>query len=92
VDRAVGAATVPENTSGVGPLASAVFYVVLADLDAPTGFRQAAAFAVVVATRMASLHWGLQNPLPSDLIRKLNPRRHPGDDDTPPETARDTPQ
>jgi uncharacterized membrane protein YeiH len=73
-------------------LAGAVSYAVLANLDAPTGFRQAVAFAVVVAMRMASLHWGLQNPLPDDLIRKLTPRRHPGDDDAPPDATRGTPQ
>jgi uncharacterized membrane protein YeiH len=59
-------------------LAGAVFYAVLADLDAPTGFRQAFAFAVVVAMRLASLRWGLQTPLPDDLIRKLTPRHHQG--------------
>jgi uncharacterized membrane protein YeiH len=68
-------------------LAGAVVYTVLADLDAPTGFRQAAAFAVVVAMRLASLRWGLQTPLPDDLVRKLTPRRPRGDDDAPRETA-----
>ncbi len=72
-------------------LAGAVFYTVLADFDAPTGFRQAAAFTVVVAMRLASLHWGLQTPLPDDLVRKLTPRRHQGDDDAPQDTARGTP-
>ena len=64
-------------------LAGAGLYALLADLDAPTGFRQAAAFAIVVAMRLASLRWGLQTPLPDDLIRKLIPRRDHGDDDTP---------
>ena len=72
-------------------LAGAVFYTVLADFDAPTGFRQAAAFTVVVAMRLASLRWGLQTPLPDDLVRKLTPRRHQGDDDAPQDTARGTP-
>ena len=61
--------------------AGAIFYAVLADLDAPTGFRQAFAFALVVAMRLASLQWGLQTPLPDDLVRKLTPRRHQGDHD-----------
>jgi uncharacterized membrane protein YeiH len=72
-------------------LAGAVVYTVLADLDTPTGYRQAAAFAVVVATRLASLRWGLQTPLPDDLIHKFMPRRHQGNDDTPQDTAGDTP-
>ena len=49
------------HTIGRGPwnvtaaLAGAVFYAVLAGLDAPTGFRQVAAFAMVVAMRLAFL-------------------------------------
>ena len=55
-------------------LAGAAFYTVIADLDAPTGFRQAATLAVVVTMRLASLRWGLQTPLPDDLVRKFTPR------------------
>jgi uncharacterized membrane protein YeiH len=73
-------------------LAGAVVYVILADLDTPTGYRQAAALAVVVATRLASLRWGLQTPLPDDLVHRLTPRRQEGGDDVPPDTAGDTPQ
>jgi uncharacterized membrane protein YeiH len=61
-------------------LAGAACYTVLADLGTPTGFRQAATFVVVVAMRLASLHWGLQTPLPDDLVRKLTPRHRQGDD------------
>jgi uncharacterized membrane protein YeiH len=71
-------------------LAGAVFYVVLADLDAPTGFRQAAALAVVVTMRLASLRWGLHTPLPDDLVHKLTPKPHQGDD-VPQDTAANTP-
>jgi len=74
-------------------LAGAVFYAILVELDAPTGFRQAAAFAVVVAVRLASLRWGLQTPLPDDLVRKLTSRRHQGDAaDAPEDTAGETSQ
>jgi uncharacterized membrane protein YeiH len=73
-------------------LAGAVFYVVLADLDAPTGFRQAAALAVVVATRLASLRWGLQTPLRDDLARKFTRRGRPGDAGASGGTAGDTPE
>ena len=73
-------------------LAGAVVYAVLAELDAPTGFRQATAFAVVVAMRLASLRWGLQTPLPDDLVRKLTPRRRQGDADAPEDTAGETSQ
>jgi hypothetical protein len=66
-------------------------YALLADLDAPIGLRQAAAFAVVVAMRLASLRWGLQTPLPDDLVRKIIPRRHHGDHDIPRGTEGDTP-
>jgi uncharacterized membrane protein YeiH len=69
-------------------LAGAVFYAVLADLDAPTGFRQALAFAVVVTMRLASLRFGLHTPLPDDLVHKLTPKRHQGDD-APQDTAGD---
>jgi len=73
-------------------LAGAVCYAVLAELDAPSGFRQAFAFAMVVAMRLASLHWGLQTPLPDDLVRKLTPgRQQGGGDDAPQDTAGDTP-
>jgi uncharacterized membrane protein YeiH len=68
-------------------LAGAAFYTVVADLDAPTGFRQAATLAVVVAMRLASLRWGLQTPLPDELVRKFTPRRHRGDMDAPQDTA-----
>jgi uncharacterized membrane protein YeiH len=68
-------------------LAGALFYAVLAGLDAPTGFRQVAAFAMVVAMRLASLHWGLQTPLPDDLVRKFTPRRRQDDDEAPQDTA-----
>jgi hypothetical protein len=70
------------------PWRTAVFYAVLADLDAPTGFRQAFAFAVVVTMRLASLRWRLHTPLPGDLVHKLMPRRHQGDD-APQDTAGD---
>jgi uncharacterized membrane protein YeiH len=73
-------------------LAGAVFYAVLADFDAPTGFRQAAAFAVVVAMRLASLRWGLQTPPPVDLARRFTLRRHQGDADAPGDTAGETPE
>jgi uncharacterized membrane protein YeiH len=68
-------------------LAGAVFYAVLAGLDAPTGFRQVAAFAMVVAMRLASLRWGLQTPLPDDLVRRFTPRRRQDDDEIPQDTA-----
>lgn len=64
-------------------LAGAGLYALLADLDALVGLRQAAAFAVVVAMRLASLRWGLQTPLPDDLVRKIIPRRHHSGDDIP---------
>jgi uncharacterized membrane protein YeiH len=67
-------------------LSGAAFYAVLADLNAPTGFRQAAALAVVVTMRLASLRWGLHTPLPDDLVHKLTPKRHHGDD-VPQDTA-----
>jgi uncharacterized membrane protein YeiH len=70
-------------------LAGAVFYAVLADLDAPTGFRQAFAFAVVVTMRLASLHWGLHTPLPGDLVHKLTPKLSHQGDDAPQGTAED---
>jgi Glycine transporter len=73
-------------------LAGAVFYAVLANLDAPTGFRQAGAFAVVVAMRLASLRWGLQTPLPDDLVRKFTPRRYRGDADAAEDNAAGAPQ
>jgi hypothetical protein len=69
---------------------AAAFYVVLADLDAPTGFRQAFAFAAVVTMRLASLRWGLHTPLPDDLVHKLTPKRHQGHD-APQGTTGDTP-
>jgi len=59
---------------------------VLADLEAPTGFRQTFAFAVVVTMRLASLRWGLHTPLPDDLVHKLTPERHQGED-APQDTA-----
>jgi uncharacterized membrane protein YeiH len=68
-------------------LAGAAFYTVVADLDAPIGFRQAATLAVVVAMRLASLRWGLQTPLPDDLVRKFTPRRRQGDADAPQDIA-----
>jgi uncharacterized membrane protein YeiH len=68
-------------------LAGAAFYTVVADLDAPIGFRQAATLAVVVVMRLASLRWGLQTPLPDDLVRKFTPRRRQGDADAPQDIA-----
>jgi uncharacterized membrane protein YeiH len=79
----------PWNASAA--LAGAVCYAALADLDAPTGFRQAFAFAVIVATRLASLRWGLHTPVPDDLLHKLTPKRHHGDD-APQDTTEDTPR
>jgi uncharacterized membrane protein YeiH len=79
----------PWNASAA--LAGAVFYAVLADLDAATGFRQAFAFAVVVATRLASLRWGLHTPVPAELLHKLTPKRHHGDE-APQNTTGDTPR
>jgi uncharacterized membrane protein YeiH len=73
-------------------LAGAVFYVVLADLDAPTGFRQAVALAVVVATRLASLRWGLQSPARDDLARTFTRASRHGDADASPDTPGNTPE
>jgi hypothetical protein len=67
-------------------------YAAAAALGAPTGVSQTAAFIVVVAMRLASLRWGLQTPLPTDLGQKLTPKRHQGDQQTPQDSGEDKPQ
>ena len=59
-------------------LAGASVYAVTAALGAPAGVSQAAAFAVVVAMRLAALRWGLQTPLPDDVSQRLAARARPG--------------
>jgi uncharacterized membrane protein YeiH len=67
-------------------------YAATAALGTPTGVSQAAAFIVVVAMRLASLRWGLQTPLPTDLGQKLTPRRRQGDQQAPPDSTEGKPQ
>jgi uncharacterized membrane protein YeiH len=71
-------------------LAGASVYAVTAALSAPTRVSQAAAFIVVVVMRLASLHWGLQNPPPTDLGQKFTPSRRRGSED-PRKTTDDKP-
>jgi uncharacterized membrane protein YeiH len=73
-------------------LVGASVYAAAAALGAPTGVSQAAAFLVVVAMRLASLRWGLQNPLPADLGQKFTLRPRKGDEGTPQNTVKDEPQ
>lgn len=73
-------------------LLGASVYVAAAALGAPTGVSQAAAFIVVVAMRLASLRWGLQTPLPTDLGQKFTPRRQQADEQAPQNTAEDKPE
>jgi uncharacterized membrane protein YeiH len=72
-------------------LAGASVYAAAAALGAATGVSQVVAFVVVVGMRLASLRWGLQNPLPADLGQKLAPRRPDGDDKRAPNPADDEP-
>ncbi len=67
-------------------------YAAAAARGAPTGVSQAATFIVVVAMRLASLRWGLQTPLPTDLGQKLTPRRHQGDQQASQDSTEDKPQ
>ena len=50
------------------------------------------AFIVVVGTRMASLHWSLQTPVPADADQKLTSRNHQNDKDIPQTSGEDKPQ
>lgn len=58
-------------------LAGASVYAASAALGAATGVSQAIAFAVVVGMRLASLRWGLHNPVPGDKgVKSTPPGRH----------------
>jgi uncharacterized membrane protein YeiH len=70
-------------------LAGASAYAATAALGAPTGVSQATRFAVVVAMRLASLRWGLQNPQPADLGERLAPGRRRGGEDPPRAAGKD---
>jgi uncharacterized membrane protein YeiH len=64
-------------------LAGASVYAGTAGAGAPSGISQAAAFAVVVAMRLAAQRWGLQAPVPADPARKLARRRSQAGEDPP---------
>lgn len=73
-------------------LLGASVYAAATALDAPTGVSQAAAFIVVVAMRLASLRWGLQTPLPTDLGQKFTPGRHQGNEEASQNATEDKPK
>lgn len=49
----------------------ACVYAAAAALGAPSGIREALAFAVVVVMRLAAVRWGLETPLPADLSKNV---------------------
>lgn len=62
-------------------LVGAGIYTAAAALGAATGLCQAAAFAVVVAMRLAALRWGLHTPVSANAGHKLTSRRRQDDKD-----------
>ena len=56
-------------------LVGASVYVTADALHVEIAVSQAVAFLVVVAMRLASLHWDLQTPFPPDVAQRLASRR-----------------
>jgi uncharacterized membrane protein YeiH len=59
-------------------MVGASVYVTAYSLHVDIALSQVAAFLVVVAMRLSSLHWDLQTPFPPDVAQRLASRRRRG--------------
>jgi uncharacterized membrane protein YeiH len=60
-------------------MVGASVYVTAYSLHADIAVSQAVGFLVVVAMRLASLHWNLQTPFPPDVAQRIARRRQNGE-------------